>query len=117
VEEKELLAAGAPIEEEKVLLGSEILDEVEKMVLSSVVLPGSWCSLDLFFWVEPDWAGGHRHPMFESSWSLPMHKFAVTKYKISQVRHKKRNWWNFDKVWCKTELPMTIPSQPMCPKK
>jgi len=47
-EEKELLVAGAPIEEEKVLLGSGILDEVERMVLSSVVLAGSWCSLDLF---------------------------------------------------------------------
>jgi hypothetical protein len=91
-EEKELLAAGAPIEEEKVLLGSEILDEVERMVLSSVVLPGSWCSLDLFFWVEPDWAGGHRLPMFESSWSLPMHQSTVTKNKISQVRYEKRNF-------------------------
>jgi len=73
VEEKELLAVGAPIKEEKVLVGSQILDEVERMVLSSVVLPGSWCSLDLFFWVEPDWARGHRHSMFGSSWSLPMH--------------------------------------------
>ena len=33
-EEKELLVAGAPIEEEKVLLGSGILDEVERMVLA-----------------------------------------------------------------------------------
>jgi hypothetical protein len=48
VEEKELLVAGAPIEEEKVLLGSEILDVVERMVLSSVALAGSWYSLGLF---------------------------------------------------------------------
>ena len=41
VEEKELLAVGAPIEEEKLLLVSEILDEVERMVLSSVVLARS----------------------------------------------------------------------------
>jgi len=47
-EEKELLAARAPIEEEKVLLGSGMLDEVERMVLSSIVLAGSSCSLDLF---------------------------------------------------------------------
>ena len=35
-------------EEEKMLLGSGKLDEVEKMVLSSVALAGSWCSLGLF---------------------------------------------------------------------
>jgi len=43
-----LLAFGALIEEEKVLLGSGKLDEVEKMVLSSIALARSWCSLDLF---------------------------------------------------------------------
>jgi len=50
VEEKELLVARAPIEEEKVLLGSGMLDEAERMVLSSVALVGYWCSLDLFSW-------------------------------------------------------------------
>ena len=51
-EEKVLLADGALIEEEKVLLGSGMLDEVERMVLSSVASAESWCSLDLFSWVE-----------------------------------------------------------------
>ena len=48
MEEKELLASGALIEEERVLLRSRILDDVERMVLSSVAFAGSWCSLDPF---------------------------------------------------------------------
>ena len=40
--------SGAPMEEEMMLLGSGKLDEVEKMVRSSVALAGSWCSLGLF---------------------------------------------------------------------
>jgi len=43
-----LLASRDLIEEVKVLLGSGMLDGVERMVLSSVTLAGSWCSLDLF---------------------------------------------------------------------
>jgi hypothetical protein len=39
-----LLASGALIEEVKVIPGSGMLDEMERMVLSSVVLVGSWCS-------------------------------------------------------------------------
>jgi len=48
VEEKELLAARALIEKEKVLLGSGMLDKVERMVLSSVALARSWCFSDPF---------------------------------------------------------------------
>jgi len=76
-----LLASEALIEEERVLPGLGMLDEVERMVLSFVALAGSWCSLDLFSWLELDWAGGHRHLMFESSWLLPMHRSIVTKNK------------------------------------
>ena len=48
-EEKVLLASGALDElEKKVLLESGMLDEAERMVLSSVALVGYWCSLDLF---------------------------------------------------------------------
>ena len=48
VEEKKLLMAGALIEEEKVLLGLEILELVERMMLSFVALAVSWYSLGLF---------------------------------------------------------------------
>ena len=44
-----LLASGALIEEDKVLLGSEVLDEMEKMVLFSAALARSWCFLGLSF--------------------------------------------------------------------
>ena len=47
-EEKELLVARAPIEDEKVLHGSGMLDEAKRMVLSSVALAESWCFSDLF---------------------------------------------------------------------
>jgi len=43
-----LLVSRALIEEVKVIPRSEMLDEMERMVLSSVALVGSWCSLDLF---------------------------------------------------------------------
>jgi hypothetical protein len=51
-EGKALLASEALIEEERALHGSGMLDEVERMVLSSVTSAESWCSLDLFSWVE-----------------------------------------------------------------
>ena len=54
------------------LLGSEVLDEAGEMVLFSVALAGSLCFLGLSSSVELDWTGGHRHPMIEHFWSLPM---------------------------------------------
>ena len=39
--------------------------------------------------MELDWARGHRHPMFESSWSLPMHQSAVTKIKFHELDIRK----------------------------
>jgi len=81
--EKVLLVSGAPIEKEMMLCGSGILDEVKRTVLSSGALAGSWCSLDLFSWLELDWAGGHRHPMFEHSWFLLICQSAITESKIS----------------------------------
>ena len=50
--EKELLAAGAPIEEEKVLLGSGTLDEVERMVLSLLSL---WLGLGALWTFSLRW--------------------------------------------------------------
>jgi len=76
--EKVLLASRAPIEKEKMLFGLVILDELERVVLSSDALTGSWCFSDLFSWLELDWAGGHRHLMFGRSWSLPICWSAVT---------------------------------------
>jgi len=52
-EEKVLLASGALDEvEKKVLLESGMLDEVEKMVLSSITLAKSWYSWVPFSWME-----------------------------------------------------------------
>jgi hypothetical protein len=63
-EEKVLLASGALDEvEKKVLLESGMLDEAERLVLSSVALAESWYFLGPFSWVELDRIGGHRHPM------------------------------------------------------
>ena len=67
-----------------------MLDEEEKMVLFSVALAGSWCSLGPFSWEELDWTGGHRHLMIEHLWSLPMCRFAVVGFKVLWVRHKSK---------------------------
>jgi len=72
-EEKVFLASGALVEEEKVLFGSGELDEVAMLVLSSAALAESWYFWEPSSWVEPDWTTGHRHPMIESFWFLPMH--------------------------------------------
>jgi len=56
--EKVLLVSGAPMGKERKLFGSGILDEVEKMVLSSDASAGSWSFSDPFSWLELDWAGG-----------------------------------------------------------
>jgi len=89
-EEKVLLASGALDEVEKVLLRSGMLDEMERMVLSSVALAESWYFLGPFSWVKLDRTGGHRHPMIEYFWSLPMHQTVVTKIKVLRVRYKSR---------------------------
>jgi hypothetical protein len=68
-EENVLLVFWFPVEREMKLLGSGILDEVERMVLSSRASAGSWCFWDPFSWLELDWARGHQHPMFEHFWS------------------------------------------------
>ena len=86
VGENVLLVSGPPIEEDRMLCGSGILDEVERMVLSSDALVGSWCFSDPFSWLELDWAGGHRHLMFGRSWSLPICQSTVTTTKISCVK-------------------------------
>jgi len=58
-EEKVLLASGALDEvEKKVLLESGMLDEAERMVLSSVALVESWYSWGPFFWMELGQTGG-----------------------------------------------------------
>jgi hypothetical protein len=44
--------------EKRVLLGFGVPDEAEKMVLFSVDLAVSWCSLGSFSWEELDWTGG-----------------------------------------------------------
>ena len=80
---KVLLVSGDPIEKERMLFGSGIPDEVEKMVLSSNASAGSWCFSDPFSWLELDWARGHRHLMFERSWSLMICQSAVATTKIS----------------------------------
>jgi len=67
--EKMFLVSGFPVEKEMMLPGSVMLDEVERMVLSSGALAGSWCFWDPFSWLELDWAGGHRHLTFERFWS------------------------------------------------
>jgi len=64
-EEKVLLVSGFPVGKEMMLPGSGILDEVERMVLSSGASAGFWCFWDPFSWLDLDWAGGHRHLMFE----------------------------------------------------
>jgi len=75
--EKVLLVSRAPMEKERMLFASGILDEVEKMLLSSDASAGSWCFSDLFSWLKLDWAGRHRHLMFERSWSLMHYKKCV----------------------------------------
>jgi len=82
-EEKVLLESRVPLEKEMMPLGSETLDEVERMVLSSGALAGSWYFWGPFSWSELGWAGGHRHPMFQHSWLLPICQSTVTKNKIS----------------------------------
>ena len=67
-EEKVHLVSGLSVEREMMLPESVTLDEVEKMVLLSGASAGSWCFWDPFSWLKLDWAGGHRHPMFEHSW-------------------------------------------------
>ena len=62
-----LLASRVLVEKEMMLPRSGTLDEVEKMVLSCGASVGSWCFWGPFSWWELDWAGGHRHPMFEHS--------------------------------------------------
>ena len=89
-EEKVLLADGALIEEEKVLLGSWMLDEAERMVLSSVALAKSWYTWGPLSWMELGQTRGHRYPMIEYFWSLPMHQTIVTKIKVLRVRYKIR---------------------------
>ena len=81
--EKVLLVSRAPIEKERMLFRSGILDEVERMLLSSNALAGSWCFSDPFPWLELDWAGGHRHLMFERSWSLLICRSAIATTEIS----------------------------------
>jgi len=81
--EKVLLVSGAKIEEERMLFGLGILDGVERMVLSSDALAGSWCFSDPFSWLELDWAGGHRHLTLGRTWSLPICQSVVTTTKIS----------------------------------
>jgi len=68
-EEKLLLVSEFLVEKGTMLPGLETLDEEERMVLSSGALAGSWYFWDPFFWLELDWAEGHRHPMFEHFWS------------------------------------------------
>ena len=68
-EEKVLLVSGFPVGKEMMLPGSVILDEVERMVLSSGASARSWCFWDPFSWLRFDWARGHRHLMFERFWS------------------------------------------------
>ena len=63
-----------------------ILDEEERMVLSSGALAGSWYFWDPFSWSELGWAGGHRHLTFEHFWSWSICQFAVTTTKISWVK-------------------------------
>jgi len=67
--EKLLLVSEFPVEKGMMLPGSEILDEEERMVLSSSTLAGSWYFWDPFSWSELGWAGGHRHLTFERFWS------------------------------------------------
>jgi hypothetical protein len=70
--------------------------------------------------VELDWAEGHRHLMFEYSWSLPMHQSTVTKktkFRELDIRKGIGVVVQKNKIWCKTELPMMFPLQPMYPKK
>ena len=55
---KALLASKALVEEERLIPRSEVLDEMDRMVLSSDALAGSWCFSDPFSWPELDWAGG-----------------------------------------------------------
>ena len=52
-EEKMFLVSGFPVEE-MMLPGSEILDEVERMVPSSGASARSWCFWDPFSWLELD---------------------------------------------------------------
>ena len=62
-EEKVLLASGALDEvEKKVLLESWMLDEVERMLLSSVALAESWYSWGPFSWMELGKTGGASVP-------------------------------------------------------
>ena len=88
-----LLVAEVLVEEETVLVvsgflvkkvmtphGSAMQDEEEKMVLSSGALVATWCSWDLFSWL--DRAGGHRY-LFGRFWSSPICLFAITTTKIS----------------------------------
>ena len=92
------------------LLGSGVLVEVKKMVVSSAALAGSWCFLGLSSWMELDQTGGHRHPMIECFWSLRIRRSAVTKSKFygSDIKAEKYCWnlreWS---AWYKTKLPMT----------
>jgi len=53
-EEKVLLVSGFPVGKEMMLPGSGILDEVERMVLFSDASAGSWCFWDTFSWLELD---------------------------------------------------------------
>ena len=51
--------------------------------------------------MEPDWAGGHWHPMIWCLLSLPIHQFVVTKIKILRVRYKSRKiLLKFEKAEC-----------------
>ena len=68
-EEKVFLVSGFSVKKEMKLPGSGILDEVGRMVLFFGASAGSWCFWDPFSWLELDWAGGHRHLMFEHFWS------------------------------------------------
>jgi hypothetical protein len=84
-----------------VLLGSEVLDEAGEMVLFSAALARSWYFLGLSSWVELDPTGGHRHPMIERFWSLPMRRSAVTKIKVLWVRYKSREiLLEFERIEC-----------------
>jgi len=79
VHRQDLLESGAP-------------DEAERVVLFSAISAESWCFWGLFSWDELGWllTGGHRHLMIEYLWSLVMRRFAVTRFKILQVKYKIR---------------------------
>jgi hypothetical protein len=91
-----------------VLLGSRVLDEVEKIVVSFAALAGSWCFLGLSSWVELDQTGGHRHPKIECFWSLPLRRSAVTKIEVLWVRYKSREiLLGFERIKCLVQDKVT----------